>query len=76
MAVVVCPSPNDGVELDNQVAGRRLFVGFDGRPHFGQECFDAFARGFDEELAIVLAYILSQKVEALLDVRYPCFLCG
>jgi hypothetical protein len=76
MAMVVCPTPDNGIELVNQVACCGLLVGFDGRPHFGQECFDAFPGGFDEELALVLAHVLPQEVEALLNVGYPGFLWG
>ena len=68
MPVVVRPTPDYWVELNNQVAGRCLFVGFDGRPHLGQEGFGAFPRRLDKELAVVLAYILSEEVEALIDV--------
>ena len=31
--VIVCPSPNKGVQLDNQIACCRLFVGLDKCPH-------------------------------------------
>jgi hypothetical protein len=31
--VIVCPSPNDGVQLDNQITCRCLFVGLDERPY-------------------------------------------
>ncbi len=33
MLMIVCPSPNKGVQLDNQIACCRLFVGLDKCPH-------------------------------------------
>ncbi len=38
MLVIVGPSPNDGVQLDNQMTCRRLFVGLDERPYLLSEC--------------------------------------
>ena len=76
VTMVVCPTPDNGIELDNQVVGCGLLVGFYGCPYFGQEYFDTFPRGFDEECALVFAYILPQEVETLLNVSYPGFLCG
>ena len=76
VAVIIGPAPDDGVELVNQVAGCGLFVGVDDCLRFGQERFDALAGRFDEELAVVLAYVLSQEVESVVDVGYPGLFWG
>ena len=58
VTMIVCPTPDDRVELVDQVAGCGLFVGLDDCAYFGQECFDTFLRGFDEEFTLIFAYIL------------------
>ncbi len=56
--VIVRPSPNDRVQLNDQVACRRLLIGLDERSYFPQEGGDVLSRWFDDELAMVLAYIV------------------
>ena len=69
MPVIPGPSPNDSVELTDQVSGGGLFVVLDDSSDFLQESLDVLLRRLDEQFAVVLAYILAQKVEAVFDVR-------
>ena len=51
-----------------------MAVGFDDRAHFVQERFDVLFGRFDQQLALVLTYVLSQEVEALIYIGQPGFL--
>jgi hypothetical protein len=76
MLVIVRPSSDKGIELHDQISCCRLFVGLDERPHLAQEGGDVLARRLDDELALVLAYVLPQEIEAIVDVRDDGFLLG
>src|SRR5258708_18681622 len=69
MSVIVRPSPYDRVQFEYQVSCCRLFVLIDDLSYFGQQCRYLLLRGFNQELSFVLADILSQQVEAFINVR-------
>ena len=48
MAMIISPTFNDRVEFVNQLTGCCLFIPFDSRPYFSEECFDVFLSGLDE----------------------------
>ena len=68
MSVIVGPSSNFRVELCYQMSGVCLLVILHDFSDLLQERFDVLVRGFDEEFPLVLAYILSEKIEAVLNV--------
>ena len=72
--VIVRPAPDDGVELTNQpfLCGRP--VRSDDRSDFLQEGVRVLLRRLDEQLAIILAEILSEEVEPFFDRRDAGFL--
>jgi len=74
VALIIGPSLDDGIELPYQCTGCGLLVRLDDASDFVQERVDTLGRGFDEQLPVVLAYIVSEKVKAILDLRYPGFL--
>ena len=78
MPVVIGPTPNDRVELDDQVMGRRRRLLLDDRSDFVQECLGVLRRWGAEQLiaspAFILAQALSEKVESVLDMGNAGFL--
>jgi hypothetical protein len=74
VALIIGPSLDDGIELPYQCTGCGLLMRLDDVSDCVQECVDTLGGGFDEQLPVVLAYIVSEKVKAILDVRYPGFL--
>src|SRR5687767_6390482 len=69
MPVIVCPTGDDRVEHRYQLSSWRLFVGLYRFPDLIEERFHVLLRRLDEQLAVVLAYVLAQKVEPILNVR-------
>jgi hypothetical protein len=65
MLVIARPSPNERIEQQDQVSSRGSMVVFHDRADFFQKCFHVFLRWFDNELAVVLAYILPKKIKAI-----------
>ena len=60
--VIVCPAPDQWVELRNQVPGFGLCVAFDDLSDFSQEYFHILFRRLGDDLTVVVfAYLLSQK---------------
>ena len=45
---------------------------FDDCPDFGHQCLNISGTGLDYQLALVLTNVLTQKVEAVSDMRDPC----
>ena len=76
MLVIVRPSPHERVPLHDQLTCRRLFVGLDERPYLLEACRNVLACWFDDELAVALAYLLSQEIEAILAVCHDRFCWG
>ena len=78
MLVIVGPSPNDGIKLDDQFSSTESFIGLHDVPYLFQEGMNILLRRFDQQFVsfpcLVLAYILAQEVEAFFDVRDNCFL--
>src|SRR6266699_451109 len=69
MAVIVGPAPDHRIELGYQLGRCGLLVCLHDLPDFPEECFDILPGWFDEELTSVLPHMLSQKIEAVLNVR-------
>ena len=76
MSVIVGPAPNHGIELGDHIRRGSLLVGLHDLPDLTQECLDILSGGLDQQFARVLAYVLAQKIEAVLDVREVGFLWG
>src|SRR5262249_17317832 len=76
MAVIVGPAPDHRVELSYQIGRSSLFVRLHDFPDFSQECFYILPGWLDEKLTPVLRYVLSQKIEAVLNVRNAGLLWG
>jgi hypothetical protein len=69
MAMIVCPPPDQGIELPDQVFWFGLRVGANQRPGFGQEGVDIGAGGFHENRAVIVSDVLAEKVKAVGDMR-------
>ena len=74
VSVEVCPSPYGGIACGNQPVGRGLFVLLDDFSDVRKERFHVLFRRACKAFPVVLASILSEKVESLLNVRYLGFL--
>ena len=74
VAMVISPTPNDGIELTYQVGLADAAPLTDQLPHLFQERMRVFLGGLDEQLSAILAQVLSEEVEPLLDVRDAGFL--
>jgi hypothetical protein len=74
--VIVGPSPDEGIELPYQMSRCRLLVSLDDSSDFAQERLHILLGGRYQELASVLAHLLSEKVESVLDVGGDGFLPG
>src|SRR5436305_9473089 len=69
MSVIHCPSPDDRVELSNEVACCGLQVPLNDFSDFLKKVSHALPGRLDEELSPVFAYILSEKVKTILNMR-------
>jgi len=73
MPMIICPAPDFGVELIDQVGGSRAQSSFDRSSDAAQESLDIFLGGLDEQFSIgISAHVLSEEVKALLHVRNDC----
>ena len=72
--MILNPTPYDGIEQPYQVLGFGLQVGLHDVSDFPHEHLDALEGRLDEQFAVVLAYVLSEKIEPILDVRDDGFL--
>ncbi len=59
----------------DQISCRRLFAGLDECPYLPQKRRDILSGWLDDELAVVLAYVLAQEVEAVFDMRDDRLFC-
>lgn len=76
MPVVIGPAPEFTVQLPDQLLRGGSGVGFDQCPDFSQEALDRGLGRFDQELALVLAYVESEEIEAVVYVRDVGLLFG
>ncbi len=67
--VVLSRSPNNWVDLCDQFSSRHRGVAFNDPSDLDQERFHVLRGRLDEDLAVVLAYILTEEVKPILDVR-------
>ncbi len=74
MLVKVCPSSYLGIEGGNQPVCCGLFVTLNDLSDVSKERFDVLFRRAGKEFPVVLAYMLSEKVESILNGRYLGFL--
>ena len=73
--MIGCPTSYDRVKLYYQLPGRAIPVLLDNSPNFLQEGFHILlCRCCQDRSALVLAYMLSEEVETILDVRDDRFL--
>ena len=64
--VVIGPAPYFGVERSDQGCGISVEMFADGFPDITKERFHVFLGRLDDEFAVVLAYILSQKIKSVI----------
>ena len=74
MLMIPCPSSNERVEQQDQVTSSGSLMVLDHFSDFFQERFHVLLGRFDNELTVVLAYMLSEKVEAVFNMRHEGFL--
>ena len=74
MTVIHGPTPNHGVELQNQIRLRGAPVLPHDLPNLLQKCLHTFACWFDKQLIRVLADILPEEVEPIGNVSDSGFL--
>ena len=74
VAMVVGPAPDDGVELTDQVGLAESAILANQSPHLFQERVRVLLGRLDEQLAAILAEVLSEEVEPLFDRRDAGFL--
>jgi hypothetical protein len=67
MLMVVRPASNNRVQLGKQHAGGYCLLGFEEGADMGQKPLNALLRGFYQQLALVLAQMLSKKIKPILD---------
>ena len=72
--MIIRPSANFGVELRYQPVCWSLFVVLNELSDVRKKRFHVFLRRASQKLSVVLTYILSEKVESVLNVRYGGFL--
>src|SRR3989441_4197149 len=73
MPVIVRPTSNDRVEFRYEFPGRQGFVGLHDLPNFLQECFHILLGWGNKQFVpfahLVLAYVLTQEIKPILDMR-------
>src|SRR5258708_2130971 len=74
MLVIPCPPANERVEQQDQISRCGSLVLLHDLSDFFQERFHVLLGRFDNELPIVLAYMLSEEVEAIFNMRHEGFL--
>jgi hypothetical protein len=74
MLVIPCPTPNERVEQQDQMSRCGSLVLLHDLSDFFQERFHVLLGRFDDEFPVVLAYVLSKKVEAVFNLRDEGFL--
>ena len=68
MAMIVCPPPNERIELPDQVFRLGLCIGANERPDFGQQGVGTGAGGFHENRTVIVPDVLAEKVNAVGDM--------
>ena len=74
MLMILCPSSNDWVQHQDQMTSRGSLMVLDDFSDFSRKAFTFFFDGLIMSLPLVLAYMLSQKVKAVLNMRDERFL--
>src|SRR3954451_3998464 len=69
MSVIARPAPDHGIEHADQLSDRDLLVVFDDCSNLLQKGLHVLLGRLDEQLAVVLTYILAQKIKPVLDMR-------
>src|SRR5262249_23995790 len=69
MPVILHPAPDNGIEQQDQFSSRRGWIGLDDCPNLLQKSTDTLLRRLYQELAVVLAYVLAQKIKPVLNLR-------
>src|SRR6185436_15931734 len=72
MSMVVSPATNDGVQQADQLGLADGFVCVDNSPNFPQERVRVLLRRFHQWFAVVFAEVLSEEVEALVNMGDTC----
>jgi hypothetical protein len=67
--VVHRPAPNDRVQLADETPGRCALVVLDDASDLPQHRLDTLGRRLDEQLAVVCADMLPEKVQSIRNVR-------
>ena len=69
MSMVVSPSLNNRIEFHYQTISRSVSTFcLDNSLNLVEKCSLAFGRRFDKEFAVVLADVLAEKIEAIIDM--------
>src|SRR5262249_32692227 len=74
MSMVVAPATNDGVQQANQQGLAERFVRVDDFPDFLQERVRVLLGWLHQGFATVLTEILSEEIEALVDMSDACLI--
>jgi len=78
VAMILCPPPNDGIEHQDQSARRQRVVLLDDVPELFQVSKHILLRWFNQQFVLlscfVLAYVLTQEIEPILNMRDAGFL--
>src|ERR1017187_8300202 len=73
VSMIVRPSPYNGIEPIDQILLCRRFILLDDSPDFCQSSLNVLLRRRDQQLPSILAYVLAEKVEPVLDVSHASF---
>lgn len=76
MAVIIRPSPQNGIKQRYQIRLFGRLVGLDDFPDFAKMRLDVRLRRFYQQLAVVLAKVPSKKIKPVPDMRHIGFLHG
>jgi hypothetical protein len=68
MAMIICPTPDNRVERHNHIPLRGCSESVECRFDLALECLLALSRGFDQQLPIVSPDVLSQEIEAIIEM--------
>ena len=78
VAMILCPATNDGIEQQDQSSRRQRLVLLDDLPQLFQVGMHILLRWFDQQFVLlsrfVLAYILAQEIESVLNMGNAGFL--
>jgi hypothetical protein len=78
MLMVLCPTSNDGIKHENESSRRQCLVLCDDFPDLFQVCMHILSCWFNQQFALlscfVLAYVLTQEIEPVLNMGDAGFL--